>query len=271
MILVVHLLKVKWEANMFDSHNNIENWGLMPFIKMGHIHINTYSVFMFLGLLTGYLLIRYFIKRQGKSDPRGTIPILVSALVFGTLGAKIPIWIAHYPEIFNDSFTFARLLSGRTIVGGFIGGFLGVQLVKKVLGVKIRKGNQIAPGIALGMMFGRTGCLLKGCCFGIVSNVPWAMDFGDHILRHPTQMYEIIFHFLALTFLLYVKSYDHEGGKYLSIYLITYMGYRFLSEFVRIHDSIFLGLTSYQLFAVIGILLILVKEYVFMQKKEWSY
>lgn len=247
---------------MFDSHNNIENWGIMPFIKIGNTLVNTYSIFMLLGLLLGFILIKSLIKRNGDDHSGGTVIILASALFFGTLGAKLPIWIMNFHEIFNESFTLERLYSGRTIVGGFIGGVIGVMIVKKITGVKIRRGNQLAPGIALGMMFGRMGCFLKGCCYGVSSNLPWSMDFGDHILRHPTQLYEIIFHFISLTFLLKTKSYEKEGGRYLSLYLIAYLSYRFFSEFIRIHDRIFLGLTSYQIFSILGICLILLKEVV---------
>lgn len=253
---------------MFDSHEHIEGWGILPFIKFGNVIFNTYSVCMLLGLVAGYGLIRYLMKRYEPFESGSTMLIIVSALVGGTLGAKLPIWIAHYHVIFNASFEFQRLLSGRTIVGGFIGGVLGVVSVKKMLGIRTRKGNLFAPGIALGMILGRVGCFLKGCCYGTPSNLLWAVDFGDGILRHPTQIYEILFHGVALLWLIRVRCYEFHGGKYLSLYIGSYMVYRFFSEFLRIHDPIFRGLTSYQIFALLGVGMLVLKEQMFKRKKR---
>lgn len=49
-------------------------------------------------------------------------------------------------------------MSGRTVLGGFLGGLAGVMFAKRLLGIKGRHGNKLAAPIALGMVFGRFGC-----------------------------------------------------------------------------------------------------------------
>src|SRR6185436_7357781 len=60
-----------------------------------------------------------------------------------------------------------------------------------------------APGIALGHVVGRLGCLFAGCCFGRRTAVPWAITFHSEFAAqnvgtplevplHPTQIYEEI-------------------------------------------------------------------------------
>ena len=64
-----------------------------------------------------------------------------------------------------------------------------------------RSADAIAPGIALGHVVGRFGCLLAGCCYGKPTTLPWGMTFTDtfaasnvgtplHVALHPTQLYD---------------------------------------------------------------------------------
>lgn len=273
MMNAVNILRLLKEIkiNMFDSHIFGEEWGIMPIIKIGPYEFDAYGFFVFMGLILGLFLIYFLLHRYSTRKSYNSIIILFSALFFGTLGAKLPIWIAHYKLIFGNGFSLEKLLIGRTVVGGFIGGFIGVFLTKKFLGIKIRCGNQLASGIALAMIFGRLGCFFRGCCYGTASNLHWAVDFGDGVLRHPTQLYEVLFHLFMLIFLIWKKSYKVEGGKYLSFYLIIYFVYRFFSEFIRIHEKVAFGLTSYQLFCILGIILIMIKEVIFRKKKLFLY
>ncbi len=97
------------------------------------------------------------------------------------------------PRILANPLDPAVWLSGRTIVGGIIGGVAAVWLVKRRLGIKQRLGNYLVPSLALGIFFGRIGCFLAGCSYGVATRLPWGVDFGDGVLRNPTQLYEALF------------------------------------------------------------------------------
>src|SRR5262249_24408376 len=85
------------------------------------------------------------------------------------------------------------VVGGKAIVGGLIGGLVGGELEKRWAGLTRRTGDLFAMPLALGIAIGRIGCFLSGLpdrTYGTPSSLPWAVDFGDGIPRHPTQLYE---------------------------------------------------------------------------------
>ena len=97
------------------------------------------------------------------------------------------------------------LMGGKTIVGALVFGLIAVELMKRYIGVRQSTGDLYAIPLALGIAIGRIGCFLTGLSdntYGTPTHLPWAINFGDNIPRHPTQLYEIIF-LLALIPLLY--------------------------------------------------------------------
>ncbi len=102
-------------------------------------------------------------------------------------------WVVSYRQILADPLRAEVWLSGRTIVGGIIGGVLAVWLTKRKLGIKQRLGNYLVPSLLIGIFFGRIGCFLAGCCYGTATTLPWGVNFGDGVLRSPTQLYEAVF------------------------------------------------------------------------------
>jgi len=78
--------------------------------------------------------------------------------------------------------------NGRTIIGGVLGGWLGVELTKRRLGIPISTGPLWALAIAAGEAVGRIGCWFHGCCYGKVCSLPWAV-WTHGAWRHPTQFY----------------------------------------------------------------------------------
>jgi phosphatidylglycerol:prolipoprotein diacylglycerol transferase len=54
----------------------------------------------------------------------------------------------------------------------------GRHLSRRVSFVAI--GDAIAPSIGVGAAILRLGCFLHGCCFGVLSTLPWAVTFPAH-------------------------------------------------------------------------------------------
>jgi phosphatidylglycerol---prolipoprotein diacylglyceryl transferase len=237
---------------MIDSHGHPESfdsWGFRPVLfEIGGVDIPSYSFFVLLGLLVG-LLVFYFYARKQKKLGEKSFYIIFAGLIGGVLGAKLPIWIINFPEIVENFPDIYYFLSGRTIVGGLIGGTGTIWLVKWFFGIKRRIGNAIAPALAVGIGIGRLGCFFRGCCYGTETKLPWGVDFGDGLLRHPTQLYESIFCFilfLILHFLLQSK-YKFRDGILFRYFMITYFTFRFFVEFIRVEPVVFLGMTGFQL------------------------
>lgn len=203
-----------------------------------------YTGFMVLSLVVFIVAYRLMPKPAGvASVPRWKRWILgLAGFVGGSLGAKAPF-------AWSDSGTW--LADGKTITTGLVGAYLAVEFAKYVLEVRVKTGDAYAIPLALALAVGRWGCYFNGCCAGVATSVPWGVDFGDRILRHPTQIYESLFH-LAMAVILWrcLRNGAFEFHR-LKLYLIAYGVYRFLTEFIRPEPIWWLGLTFYQWVALV--------------------
>src|SRR5207249_4504723 len=107
-------------------------------------------------------------------------------------------------------------------------------------------GDSLAAPVAAAILVGRLACFSAGCCFGTPTDLPWGVDFGDGVRRHPTQLYETAFHLACLVGLLALQRRGLCRGHLAKLYIMTYLGYRFLTEFIRPEPPWWLGLTAYQ-------------------------
>jgi phosphatidylglycerol---prolipoprotein diacylglyceryl transferase len=220
-------------------------WGIRPVLfSLGPIEVPSYSFFMALAVAVG-ALVYWREARHQRTVSENTFYILMAGLLGGALGAKLPILVLYWREIVIER-GWSLLVSGRSIVGGLVGGTLSVLLLKRVMGINERKGNLFAPAIALGMVIGRVGCFLRGCCFGTATSLPWGTDFGDGVARHPTQLYEAVFMLGMFGVLTWMKRRSPRPGALFRLLMIVYFSFRFLSEFIRVEGDPFLGLTFFQ-------------------------
>ncbi len=75
-----------------------------------------------------------------------------------------------------------------------LGGLIGVEIGKKYAGVTESTGDRFVMPILVGLIIGRIGCFIAGLhddTYGNPTALPWGIDFGDGIPRHPTQLYDI--------------------------------------------------------------------------------
>ena len=139
-----------------------------------------------------------------------------------------------------------------------LGGLIGVELTKKRLGVAVSSGDLIVYPLILAMIIGRTGCFLAGLddgTFGNPSNLPWAINFGDGIRRHPTNLYEILF-WISLWLVLKIneRKCQFTDGSRFKIFLASYLIFRFAVEFIKPDYFFPFGLSVIQLVCIAGIL-----------------
>lgn len=222
---------------MIDMHLKYPNSGIMPEI----FGFPSYTLFVGLGIIAGIV---YYLgdAKKYNQNTAGVIEIVSAALIFGVIGSKLPLLISG-----EDIKT---VIFGKSILGGLIGGMLGVILIKKVMKIKAKMGNVIAPAVALGMAIGRLGCFFNGCCYGKPST--WGIDFGDGVLRYPTQLFESAFHLIAFIILHHYKYKVNKPGILFRYYVLSYFVFRFLIEFIRVNPISYGGLTLYQLICIMG-------------------
>lgn len=233
-----------------------EEWGLKPVLfKIGDFPIEAYPIMLFLALLVGTSIYLWQLKKDGIKGSNAFY-IALFGIVGGTIGAKLPLIFMYWAEINSNTNSLNAVLQGRTIVGGLIGGTVSIFIAKRIFNIKERMGNQLAVPIAVAMAIGRVGCLLRGCCYGKETHLAWGVDFGDHILRHPTQIYEIIFDIAMVIYLSIRKRKGVKPGQLYSVFLNGYLSFRFFLEFIRVEKVSFIGLTNFQILCIVGLLFI---------------
>jgi phosphatidylglycerol---prolipoprotein diacylglyceryl transferase len=244
---------------MLDDHFYPSNWGVRPVLfRLGTFDIPSYSFFVLLGLAVGAAVYFYEAKKQKSLNENGFL-IAIGSLTGAAIGAKILELMVYYKLLITHLSNWEVIASGRTIVGGLIGGAIGAVLTKKILGVKEKRGNLFAPAIAMGVAIGRLGCFFRGCCYGQPTNLPWGVNFGDGIPRHPTQLYESLFMLAMFVYLEKVKNKENiKPGQLFKTLMISYFTFRFFLEFIRVEPVVFAGLTLFQIISI-GVIIYLVR------------
>jgi prolipoprotein diacylglyceryltransferase len=159
-------------------------------------HPELHPVFEALGYAAGYALYHRTRARTGDilgDDQRWLI--IASAAVGALLGSRI-LGILDQAPLTRVTWQSPFAPGGKTIVGGILGGWIAVELVKRLRHIHTRTGDLFAVPLCLGIAVGRIGCFLAGLADGTYGNpthLPWAtkylsVDFGDGIPRHPTQI-----------------------------------------------------------------------------------
>ena len=224
----------------------------MPFpawISLGPVQLHPHAVFELAGYAVGFRL--YLAARARAGDHLGDRSrwwVIAGAICGAALGSKAVFW-ALDPALTLASWQDpAYTLGGKTIVGGLAGGLLGVELTKRALGVTRSTGDLFAIPLAAGIAIGRVGCFLTGLqdhTHGVATTLPWGVDFGDGVPRHPTQLYEIGFLLALLALLAWLGRRPTAPGFRFQVFMGGYMAFRLLVDFLK-PGLPFAGLTAIQ-------------------------
>ena len=155
------------------------------------------------------------------------------------------------------------------MLGGFLGGLWGVEIIKKIIKETHSSGDLFTYPMILALIIGRIGCFSMGIyeeTYGTVTNFFLGMSLGDGRLRHPVTLYEIVFLiFLWIGLMQLGKKYQLVEGLRFKFFMIAYIAFRFLLDFVKPHYTFSVGLSTIQITCLVGLLYYLV---VWLQHKE---
>jgi len=214
--------------------------------------------FLFEGLayLVGFRL--YLALRRRSGDPIGDetrTSVIVGAAVGAAAGSKLLHWLDAPGVTLAHARDLAFWTGGKTIVGGLLGGLLGVELTKRLVGESRSTGDLFALPLCAGMAVGRVGCFLTGLAdhtHGVATGLPWGVDFGDGVARHPTQLYEILWLGLTALWLARPRSSRRPGDAFRG-FLIGYLGFRLALETLKPGPHEYLGLDGIQVACLLGL------------------
>jgi phosphatidylglycerol:prolipoprotein diacylglycerol transferase len=149
-------------------------------------------------------------------------------------GATIGAWLAGSTNTLRDT---APALS-HSVVGALIGAIVAVEVYKALRHIRGSTGRIFVGSFALGVVIGRFGCLFAGLpdrTYGVPTTLPWGVDLGDGVSRHPVQLYEsaamALFLFIYLLSLQRRAAWAMRRGFY--VMCIWYGAQRFCWELLK--------------------------------------
>ncbi len=234
-------------------------------LQIGRFKLFSYGVLIALG---GVVTVRFWLSRRAKMGFRKDedLWLLVNAILLGGFVGGRVLFVFEYTRPFSRDFwtTLFGVNEGFSVLGAFASVTLGVYLTCRWAKVEFfRVMDYVCVGAPLWHAFGRLGCLMAGCCYGIPTRLPWGIRFTDPrsmvepalrgVPLHPTQLYEAAGNLLIFTGLYRFALPRLESGRLSSgmitaAYFASYGVLRFFLEFIRA-DAVptpFLGLSAGQ-------------------------
>jgi len=208
-------------------------------LHIGPVTVYGYGLMIGIGILAAYFTAEYRAKKNGL-DPERILGFIMSCIIFGFLGSKCLYFITVFDEIIADPSKILDLSSGWVVFGGIIGGIGGAAIYCKVKKLSLLDYMDNGfPSVALAQGFGRIGCFLAGCCYGIQCESPVSITFThsdfapNNVPLIPTQLISAAADFAHFFILLALAKKFKKRGQIASAYLVFYSIGRFILEYYR--------------------------------------
>jgi phosphatidylglycerol:prolipoprotein diacylglycerol transferase len=207
--------------------------------QIGPLTVYTYGVFVFLGIVSGYL----FALRQAKwysLSSEKISDLIFWSLVAGFVSARLLYTVINWRDFLNDPLSFVFSGSGFIFYGGLLGGIAAALFFVKTKSLPLYTTlDLIAPSLALGHSLGRIGCFFYGCCYGRPTDsfigmiFPHAFGVASSQPVIPTQLISSFFLLAIFAVLLLIRDRRRFPGQVFLSYILLYSLFRFAIEFYR--------------------------------------
>ena len=228
--------------------------------------------------------IALFLLHKNRKNIDDFILLEAFSLLGSFIGAKglylfISFKYIDWSRIFDTNYFTQLMEGGFVFYGGLIGGLISSFFASKIYNINWESYiNELIFLIPFGHAFGRIGCFLAGCCYGIPYAGRFAVTFPDNsfapsgVQLFPVQLVEAIALFIISLALFFIRFTRFKSIE-LSIYFILYGILRSIIEKYR-YDSyrgIFLNLSTSQWISLILIVLGLFIFYIkYHRRKEYG-
>ena len=253
---------------------------ILPLIGSIHPQVHWYGLMYLIGFVAAWQLGIY---RARQADSGWNKKQVEDLIFYGALGVVLGGRIG-YTLFYNfSSFVENPVTIFYIAQGGmsFHGGLIGVIVAFYLFGCFNEKtffqvSDFMAPMVPIGLGAGRIGNFINKELIGrpMEASLPWAMDYGDHIARHPSSLYQALTEGVLLFLIIWIYSSKKRPLMAVSsVFIISYGSFRFITEFFRAPDShigfiAFDWLTMGQLLSLPMILIGMTVLYMAIKKKE---
>lgn len=256
---------------------------MYPIVHLGSVQLPSYGTIIFIGLVIGVIIAMFTAKKYNIAKTDIALSTILASIGM-IIGAKLIYILTVIPEVIS-SFSYVKthipetlmyMFGGYVFYGGLIGAIFGYWFYCRYFQVDFPKVmNIISPIIPLVHSFGRIGCFLGGCCYGIEYHGKFAIYFPENefvtdlnnVPRFPVQLLESGINFVLFVVFMFYCRKPRKEGSILGIYFICYAIIRFSLEFLRgdVERGIFLGVSTSQW---ISLILIPIGIYLITRKKS---
>lgn len=185
-------------------------------------------------LVAGIIVSAVYWFRRSKNDP-ALLVVYIGALGGAFLGAKLAYLFAEIWFDWGREDFWPRVVTGKSVLGGLLGGYAGVEIMKKLVGHDKSTGDAFAVILPVGLMLGRVGCWLHGCCLGREVDAHFAIGLRDShgVARWPSVQVELAFLAVMFVLILVWKARGCFRDRLFFIFLAAYGAFRFFHEWLR--------------------------------------
>jgi phosphatidylglycerol:prolipoprotein diacylglycerol transferase len=209
---------------------------------IGPVPVTSYAVFVMLAFIVAVVVRGREKQRLGIGHDSGQRAVTTGALLGAIVGSKLGMVLfadATMRDALVDGLTRFDF-SGKTVIGGIVGGWIGVEIAKKWVGITTRTGDTYALALPLAIAVGRIGCHLNGCCYGSETELAFGVDLhGAH--RHAAPLYEAVLDVGVAAWVYATRAWPRPSGHLFRESVIGLALARVLTEFVRGDPAIALG------------------------------
>ncbi|NMB12641.1 MAG: prolipoprotein diacylglyceryl transferase [Firmicutes bacterium] len=225
--------------------------------QIGPLQVYAYGFFLALAFVVATYYAAATAKERGI-DADHVIDLALIACVASLVGARLGFVLLEFPYYRLHPAEIIRLSEGGlSFHGGLILGVVaGIRFCQKRRISPWQMADLVAPAVALGTAIARIGCLLNGCCYGYITDLPIGLPvaLGDPSPRHPTQIYASVLNLLLFIYLYRKRCHGRFDGYLGLLYLILYSVLRSIVEIFRESQLLFGPIKVAQAFSFLVII-----------------
>lgn len=242
---------------------SIPYWSF-PVIDLGFYSLHTYGLMVALGMLIGGIAVAQRNKRAGISVDQ-TQTIVFALVIAGLLGARASWALSNLSDIASPIDVIAVWEGGLQLSGGLLAALVVLPVVLRKLdaGQRWHALDSSAIGLGIGLAIGRLGCYANGEHFGGATSpslgtityrggdtIDGPFVVGQSYWALP--LIEVSYLMIIVgTLVILDRRRSLPAGAIAGVFCVGYGFARFGSDFLRVYDRTFLGLTGAQYMCIV--------------------
>ena len=210
--------------------------------SFGDFTLYAYGLMIMIGAIAGFFYLRRAAHRELGADPDKIQMLAVWVIFAAFVGGKLFFYFEKPSFYFSPpSNMLVNFRTGFVFYGSLLFAFpVAFWYFKREKWPVWPMLDLLAITATIVHAFGRMGCFLAGCCYGVPTNQPWGATFTHPQSKaplneplHPTQLYSVFLITSIFGVLTLLKRHKRFEGQLFFLYIILYAAGRAVIEIFR--------------------------------------